>query len=72
MDAEQRIPITGLYGMKFLIIKINGDKYLLYRGERDTARNYIGTFANLDNLYDAVARRCHKERSDKCQTKLTV
>lgn len=72
MDAEQHIPITGLYGMKFLIVKINSQKWLLYRGERDTARNYIGTFATLDNVYDAVSRRCHKERYDKCQTKLQI
>ena len=72
MAAEEHIPITGLYGMKFLIVKINSQKYLLFRGERDNARSFIGTYATLDNVYDAVSRRCHKERSDKCQTKLTV
>lgn len=69
---ETEIPITGLYGMKFLIVKIKNNKYVLYRGEKQTNRNFIGVYSNLDDLYEGVSKRCKKERCDKCQTKLKI
>ena len=71
-EREMEIPVTGMYNMKFIIVKMRGDKYALYRGERQTQRNFIGIFRTLDNTYDAIYRRCKKEKSNKCQTKLII
>lgn len=71
-DREMEIPVTGLYGMKFIIVKIRSNKYVLYFGERQTQRGFIGVFQTLDDTYDAIARKCKKEKRDKCQTRLIV
>lgn len=71
-DREMEIPVTGLYGMKFIIVKIRSNKYVLYFGERQTQRGFVGVFKTLDDTYDAISRKCKKEKCDKCQTRLIV
>jgi len=71
-DREMEIPVTGLYGMKFIIVKMKMDKYALYSGEKQTARAFVGVFKSLDKTYDAIERKCKKEKCDKCQTKLII
>lgn len=69
-DKEMEIPVKGLYDKDFLIVKMKHNKYVLYRGERQTNKNFIGVMSSLDDVYDAIAARCKKERLDKCQTRL--
>ena len=54
MEREQTIEITGLFGIKFIAVKLNENKFMLYQGEKETMKNYIGTLNSLDNVYDAV------------------
>lgn len=71
-EKEMEIPVKGLYDKQFIIVKLRDNKYILYRGERQSQRNFIGVFMTLDNVYDAISRRCKKERLNKCQTKLLI
>lgn len=70
---EQVIPTIGLYGKVFTIVKLIDDKYILYRGEKQTQRNFIGIFNNLDDTYTAINARCKKEKAnEEKQAKLEV
>ena len=70
---EQVILTIGLYGKVFTIVKLKDDKYILYRGEKQTQRNFIGIFNNLDDTYTAINARCKKEKTnEEKQAKLEV
>ena len=71
-DREMEIQVTGLYGMKFIIVKMRHDKHALYFGERQSARSFVGVFQTLDDTYEAISRKCKKEKCNKCQTKLII
>lgn len=71
-EREQVIRITGPYRKPFTIVKLLDDKYILYRGERETQRNFIGIFSSLDSVYEAMERKAKRERElEKKVRKLT-